>query len=242
MPAFSDRKRNRLEVELKASLMQAWKPYAAKARDNKRQGWVSLERDMVKRIGPVLIETQRESAVATLLEQVGSRSAFEKLSFNPEAIQPALDKVAATIQEWNSGKFPADGKSITEPIAGMAYVTLDRWTAMRADHGTKPPKAVLQKYVQQNYSRDRADLIAATELTRAITKGQDIAIAWIKRRLRLKVERIWVTKDDELVCPICGPLHLQPEVIWRETIPQGSPAHPRCRCDTRIETQPILGD
>lgn len=242
MPAISNRKRARLEVELKARLMQAWKPYADRARRNQRPAWVSLERDMVKRVGPVLLETQREAAVATLLEQVGSRRALEALGFKPDKIQPALDKVATTISEWQTGKFPGNGSSITDTFAGITYVSVQRWQVVKGQYGSKPPASALAKFVADNYSRKRANIIAATELTRAITKGQDIAVAWIKRHLRLKVDRIWITQDDERVCPICGPLHNQPEVIWREVVPQGSPAHPICRCDIQVQTQPILGE
>jgi hypothetical protein len=41
----------------------------------------------------------------------------------------------------------------------------------------------------------------------------------------------WITAEDEMVCvDICKPLHNTPESYWSEFYPNGSPAHPRCRC------------
>ena len=52
------------------------------------------------------------------------------------------------------------------------------------------------------WSRERAELIASTEITRAYAQGQ--IRAWqqtgVVRSMR------WNTANDERVCPICGPL------------------------------------
>lgn len=74
----------------------------------------------------------------------------------------------------------------------------------------------------------RARLIAETETTRAFAEGN--MAAW--RSTGVIKKRKWNTANDELVCPICGPLN-QTVVGMDEDFPGGvsnPPAHPRCRC------------
>jgi len=51
----------------------------------------------------------------------------------------------------------------------------------------------------------------------------------------LQMRRVWNTANDELVCPICGPLNEQPEDVWSGDFPDGPPAHPNCRCGASLE-------
>jgi hypothetical protein len=77
-------------------------------------------------------------------------------------------------------------------------------------------------------SETRADLIASTEVTRAVAQGEQALIIEIeKANPKVKMIEIWLTANDELVCPICGPRHgKQRGTGWTEP----PPAHPRCRC------------
>ena len=52
----------------------------------------------------------------------------------------------------------------------------------------------------------RAEMIAVTEVTRAAAEGQQ---GLVTEAAALGIEMIdtWSTRNDELVCPICGPLH-----------------------------------
>jgi hypothetical protein len=81
-------------------------------------------------------------------------------------------------------------------------------------------------------SAERAENIAITEVTRAITAGElgAIALALALAILDEEPERVWNTEADARVCPVCRPLHRKPETVWRGTAPGGPPAHPRCRC------------
>lgn len=88
------------------------------------------------------------------------------------------------------------------------------------------------------FSRQRAELIAVTEVTRAYAEGA--RQAWQAGGV-IKAMR-WQTANDELVCPICEPLNGtiaqvtggtfeardgQGNIVATAPIP---PAHPRCRC------------
>lgn len=72
----------------------------------------------------------------------------------------------------------------------------------------------------------RAKTIAVTETTRAFAEGN--RAAWKESKV---VERQrWNTANDELVCPICGPLHNKVIGINETFSTGGPPAHPNCRC------------
>ena len=78
------------------------------------------------------------------------------------------------------------------------------------------------------FSPKRARTIAVTETTRAFAEGN--VVAW--KESGVVERRRWNTSVDELVCPICGPLH---NVITDIDKPfpgglQNPPAHPYCRC------------
>lgn len=94
-------------------------------------------------------------------------------------------------------------------------------------------RAALEPY----FGIRRADMIAITEATRALASGELMAFQ------RGGVEEIrWGTNNDELVCPLCGPLHGQTRKIgepfgyfkWRKnSAPEPvftPPYHPNCRC------------
>lgn len=86
----------------------------------------------------------------------------------------------------------------------------------------------LGQRLESLWSQNRAQMIATTEVTRVYAEGN--TTAW--RESGVIERRRWNTANDELVCPICGPLN-QSVVDIDEPFPNGidnPPAHPRCRC------------
>jgi hypothetical protein len=81
------------------------------------------------------------------------------------------------------------------------------------------------------FDETRAQMIAVTETTKAFAEGERVLIDRA-RRAGLQVEPIWLTSQDELVCPLCGPLHNKPQSEWEKASPgtDWPPRHPRCRC------------
>lgn len=122
-----------------------------------------------------------------------------------------------------------------ERIAGQA---VRRW------FGNGEPLESLIQDLQPVFGRRRAELIAATETTRAAAEGTHHAYvqAGIIKQL------IWRTARDERVCPTCGPLEgavVGIEGSFFDQLPQEQqallsrranarfmrpPAHPACRC------------
>ena len=87
----------------------------------------------------------------------------------------------------------------------------------------------LQKRLAPLFGEKRARLIAETETTRAFAEGN---MAYFREVGATRRRKQWVTSYDELVCPICGPLHqkivdLDDEFAPGIMLPH---AHPRCRC------------
>lgn len=87
----------------------------------------------------------------------------------------------------------------------------------------------LRERLGRIYSPVRAEMIATTEVTRAASMGEQ-ALAQEIANQGIQMTAVWQTNNDEMVCPICGPLHERPESEWRNAHPDGPPAHPRCRC------------
>lgn len=116
-------------------------------------------------------------------------------------------------------------------VGEIAKTTTPRIQRLIADWiSNSEPFSKLVERVQGGYlySEDRARTIAVTETTRAFSRG-NIEAARSSGVMELKR---WNTARDEIVCPICGPLHRQTAPI-DGTFPGGydsPPAHPRCRC------------
>lgn len=87
----------------------------------------------------------------------------------------------------------------------------------------------------------RAEMIAVTEVTRAAAEGQQGLVTEVGGQ-GIAMISAWSTRNDELVCPICGPLHGRDAdgydagrtPYWVHPVSGqrygNPPAHPRCRC------------
>ena len=75
------------------------------------------------------------------------------------------------------------------------------------------------------FGKMRAEMISVTEATRAFSEGERLTVTeWQKYGARL--QPIWNTNRDELVCDICREKGKRGEITDGEY----PPAHPRCRC------------
>lgn len=85
------------------------------------------------------------------------------------------------------------------------------------------------------FGKDRALAIAVTETTRANAMAMRGLQEHYLSAYQVQMLRYWQTNRDELVCPICGPLHNKSEEYWGDRFPNGSPAHPYCRCGITLK-------
>ncbi len=88
--------------------------------------------------------------------------------------------------------------------------------------------------IEQVFSPVRAEMIATTEVTRALSQANEIYAKQL-RNTGHRVQVRWLTAEDERVCVVCGPLDHTLEEAWREQFPSGPPAHVNCRCRTVVE-------
>ena len=94
------------------------------------------------------------------------------------------------------------------------------------------------------FSPGRAVSASITEVTRTGSQADRIAARTIGARLAVRTVGIWQTARDDLVCPICRPLHGRPELGpngWASRVPGGSPAHIGCRCEIVYRFEPLAG-
>jgi SPP1 gp7 family putative phage head morphogenesis protein len=88
------------------------------------------------------------------------------------------------------------------------------------------PLSTLIRDLTPAFGRRRAEMIAATEVTRAFAEAERIAVDSTPAVSGYE----WQTARDDRVCPVCGPLHGQ-RIAKGETF--GGlfpPAHVGCRC------------
>lgn len=76
------------------------------------------------------------------------------------------------------------------------------------------------------FGAGRAELIAITEITRAVDESDHENVEVLKG-MGFVFEEIWETNNDDLVCDICGPLD-------GTVTDERAPAHPGCRCRKRF--------
>jgi len=96
----------------------------------------------------------------------------------------------------------------------------------------------LRERLERVYGPKKAEEIAQTEVTRAAVEGEIEMVEEI-RKSGIEMTPIWQTNNDDLVCPICGPMngrmgqYVGSVPMWEH--PDlgeigAPPAHPRCRC------------
>lgn len=93
------------------------------------------------------------------------------------------------------------------------------------------------------FGADRAARIATTEITRAAAQSE-IAVQEEAAADGIKMRRTWMTREDELVCDICGEGGLSGAQENEDGLffcefdggyYDAPPAHPNCRCATGME-------
>lgn len=90
--------------------------------------------------------------------------------------------------------------------------------------------ALLGSLLLAVFSEARAEMISATEVTRADTAATRLRLDELQAA-GFNVYLVWQTERDYAVCPVCGPLDDKPEGDgWIG----GPPAHVNCRCSVII--------
>ena len=168
-------------------------------------GWRGIQKD----VEPILVATfiqQAEAAMNTV--GVGVDWAL----VNTHAVSWARDHSAEVLKQLFNRTY--EGVSTLVPEAYR-----QGWTMRELE-------IALERY----HSPVRAELIAITETTRAAVEGERAYVDQLQKETGAGMVPIWMTANDDRVCPICGPRNEKP--ITDGKLP---PAHPRCRCGVGYE-------
>jgi SPP1 gp7 family putative phage head morphogenesis protein len=157
--------------------------------------------------------TVERAIIARYVQQVGLVSRDTGIVFDPA-------KVQNDASAWANQYTP-------ELIGGLNETTRDLVQRIILE-GRSTPLTLSQiaERLAPAFGRQRADVIATTELTRAAAQAT-VASQEYLRQAGVNMVMIWQTNNDERTCPICVPRNgARQGEGWDEP----PPAHPRCRC------------
>ena len=182
-------------------------------------GWRVIQRD----VEPVLLDTYLTQATSIMLN-VGIGVSLDDI--NHHAVNWARAHTEEVMNDmWRKRRqalnniwvgYPRGREGVGEVIA-QGYeegLTIDE----------------IRERLMPYYSPARAEMVAITETTRAVVEGERAYVDQLERETGQKMIPIWLTAQDDMVCPICKPRNGKP--ITDGKFP---PAHPRCRCDVGWE-------
>lgn len=168
-----------------------------------------------------LTQSIRPEISSTMTEAVLRESLAVGIGFDPAAVNAAaLDWARTYTYDLVTGLTETTRKTVSQAVAQF----LETPGMTRGE---------LEALLEPAFGPQRAEMIAITEVTRASSEATKQYQQYIAEA-GLQMVRIWNTANDELVCPICGPLNGKPETEWIEEHPSGPPAHVRCRCWTTL--------
>jgi SPP1 gp7 family putative phage head morphogenesis protein len=213
--------RRSAERELERSVQEALDSFAGDALEAVEEGqqpdYSKLQGALQSALIPFL--------VSQFTEQTLRVSADIGIAFDPAMVnQHALEWARSYSFELISGLTDTTRTVVSDAIA--SFIESPGMT-----------NADLRKLLEPAFGEVRAEMIATTETTRAYSEATN-EVQQLLNESGVQMTRIWHTKNDERVCPICGPLDGTPEAVWSQEFPDGPPAHPRCRCGLGLSTQP----
>jgi hypothetical protein len=178
----------------------------------------AIKKALKKYAGPILEEIQRRAVIFLLLflqddDYVSSRvgesgKSWESIKRNAskkakQSANDQLDRLGDQIADTNEGIFDEWDEESGESFEDFATRRL--------------------------FPDSRSGNVAITETTGAVGDGE-YRVKDALSEIGIEITAVWVTANDDRVCPICGPMHLKPESQWVDEFPNGPPIHPRCRC------------
>ena len=204
-----DAAEQRIKVKVQTILGKWRKKFITIISNNGVPPYDELRKELQAALGPEIANIATEQALAT--------AATIGVEFDSAVVNSAA---LAWASRWTY-----------EVISGIDNTTRQVVQKAMAAYTETPgmTRGQLEELLQHAFNEYRASMIAVTETTRAYAMAMNQYQEMLSHE-GLKMERIWQTNNDELVCPICGPLNQQPEKRWSADFPDGPPAHVNCRC------------
>lgn len=161
---------------------------------------------------------EMQSAILPALQKIYLDSAQEMLDDTP-AIGVDWTLVNASAAQW-ARQYSFDlVKGITDTTRSALQ------EKVQAYFETPGTISDLADSLSSLFGPVRAEMIAATETTRAAVSGQAAVVDELNKQGTQMIP-YFITSEDEIVCEICSPLNGK-----RVSEGEFPPLHPRCRCE-----------
>lgn len=196
--------------------------------------------EMIRRLDDERITRPFQDAIARQVERVALAGA----GFGREQVEREVFGVgrkngskAAEVGMWELANNAAAQWAVRygyELVRGLLATTRD-WLRLQVAEYVRNSETIGQLTARiregSGFGADRARRIAVTEVTRAFARGN--MESW--RASGVIEGKEWRTNNDELVCPVCGPLAgrmvgLDESFATASGDIEGPPSHPGCRC------------
>lgn len=165
-----------------------------------------------------LVQKNAHKIVGDLVNR-GSQAFLREVGVDPTTDRAALDARLNDIVEKKLWEM-------ADRMAARHRKWLDERTEAEA-RGDRPP------FKKDLLPETDATSGAVTAVTEIVTAAELASREVIKITEGVRVDSVWQTEADSLVCPVCSPLHNRPESVWAVKFPGGPPGHPNCRCELR---------
>lgn len=188
--------------------------------------WSDVENEMKRELSIALLLVFAQSAA----EHGASASVYEPTALTYSLTRSAV--VARSFSVNSQGRVAASSMRLRMP----SYIPQPSSSPFPSRSPKARPEVVpvpdlspaeIADEVAKIFGPTRAEAIAVTETTAAQHAGGEAAV---NANLGLEEMDLWITRQDEKVCPICQPLDRLPRSRWTSQQPSGPPAHPNCRC------------
>ena len=222
---------------------------------SKRQELASgVRRRVQKRIQPILARYQKKMAAAIrsgtatdallrqLFEELRAALGPEIAIITTERTMQLLDEIGigADLAVISQEALEHARRYTYELVSGLDDTTRRLVQEALTTYQATPGMTLgdLTSLLDPAFGEARSQMIAVTEVTRAYSEATN-QYQRMAADAGVEMRRVWLTLRDQLVCPICGPLHGMPEEDWKMSHPTGPPAHPNCRCSTELTIETV---
>lgn len=214
MPEFKDR--TTYEERMTRAMQDVFEAAAAVAADGLEAVNAAIKTALKKYVGPILEEIQRR-VIVILLILFGDDDRTSSVLGD----KPGEGPVAEDLTKKAANRAKKQTDDLGDQMADTNRSWSQEWN---------PDKQPFQDWARDRlFDPSRGETVAITETTTAISLGERDVVDRMEE-LGVEIDALWITKRDEQVCKVCGPLHNQPISQWENDFPVGPPAHPRCRC------------
>ncbi len=218
------RYKTKAEKEVAAQITKVFTKYraplekAAIAGNVPRQTIEAMSAELATKLTPVIknvFVTQLRSDSAAFGEPVGAAT------------------YTTTAQDWASEHTLQLSTRISDTTDRDLHKAIDQMVRDPNLPASQINRAVRAR-LYKTFSPYRVAMITTTEVTRA-KAGATNQYSEILTNAGLQIKTRWVTRIDERVCAICGPLDDTFSEQWSGQYGEGPPAHPNCRCRIYVE-------